>query len=159
MKSSTYYFHMKTKILADSQICISVPLIMAKNIIPLSLPLQKWLCIKPGIQGRGTECGGWGECRQTFLGMSSQTFRGTLLDIPGNVAKYSGEYSQTSNIYENITKHSAECPKIFRGMLPNIPGNTAKHSREYPQTFRGMSVLIKAMRRQSQSKHRILHGI
>ena len=25
-KSSTYYFHMKTKILADSQICISVPL-------------------------------------------------------------------------------------------------------------------------------------
>ena len=27
VKSSTYYFHMKTKILADFQICISVPLI------------------------------------------------------------------------------------------------------------------------------------
>ena len=26
MKSSTYYFHMKTKILADFEICISVPL-------------------------------------------------------------------------------------------------------------------------------------
>ena len=26
MKSSTYYFHLKTKILADFQICISVPL-------------------------------------------------------------------------------------------------------------------------------------
>ena len=26
MKSSTYYFHMKTKILADFQICISIPL-------------------------------------------------------------------------------------------------------------------------------------
>ena len=28
MKSSTYYFHKKTKILADFQICISVPLIL-----------------------------------------------------------------------------------------------------------------------------------
>ena len=26
MKSSTYHFHMKTKIFADFQICISVPL-------------------------------------------------------------------------------------------------------------------------------------
>ena len=26
LKSSTYYFHMNTKILADFQICISVPL-------------------------------------------------------------------------------------------------------------------------------------
>ena len=28
MKPSTYYFHMKMKILADFQICISVPLIV-----------------------------------------------------------------------------------------------------------------------------------
>ena len=28
VKSSTYYFHMKKKILADFQICISVPLII-----------------------------------------------------------------------------------------------------------------------------------
>ena len=32
MKSSTYYFHMKTKILADFQICISVPLRGCYNI-------------------------------------------------------------------------------------------------------------------------------
>ena len=31
MKSSTYYFHMKTKILADFQICISVPLMKILN--------------------------------------------------------------------------------------------------------------------------------
>ena len=29
VKSSTYYFHMNTKILADFQVCISVPLIIA----------------------------------------------------------------------------------------------------------------------------------
>ena len=28
MKSSTYHFHVKTNILADSQICISVPLLV-----------------------------------------------------------------------------------------------------------------------------------
>ena len=31
MKSSAYYFHMKTKILADFQICINVPLVIALN--------------------------------------------------------------------------------------------------------------------------------
>ena len=35
MKSSSYYFHMKTKISADFQICISVPL---TNIILLIIP-------------------------------------------------------------------------------------------------------------------------
>ena len=34
MKSSAYCFHMKTKILADFQICISVPLIWNKLIKP-----------------------------------------------------------------------------------------------------------------------------
>ena len=29
VKSSTYYFHMKTKTLADFEMCISVPLILA----------------------------------------------------------------------------------------------------------------------------------
>ena len=32
MKSSTYYFHMKPNILADFQICISVPLMTVQNI-------------------------------------------------------------------------------------------------------------------------------
>ena len=32
VKSSTYYFHMKTKILADFQICISVPLKTRKTV-------------------------------------------------------------------------------------------------------------------------------
>ena len=67
---------------------------LAKN---KQLSILKRLYIKPGIQERGTECeerGEWGECY-----------------IPGNVAKYSGEYPQT-----------------FRGMSPNIPGNVLKHS-------------------------------
>ena len=33
VKSSTYYFYMKTKILADFQICISIPLINFKAIV------------------------------------------------------------------------------------------------------------------------------
>ena len=51
-----------------------------------------------------------GECRQTF--------RGILLNIPGNVVKH------------------LECPPIFRGKLPNTPGNAAKHYGESPQAFR-----------------------
>ena len=53
-----------------------------------------WLCIKPGIQERGTECG---ERREW-----------------GNVAKYSGGMSL--NISENVAKHSGECRQIFQGM-------------------------------------------
>ena len=34
MKSSTYYFHMKTKTLSDFQICISVPLIDSWKVNP-----------------------------------------------------------------------------------------------------------------------------
>ena len=37
VKSSTYYFHMKTKILADFKICISVPLML------YLLPSNHWL--------------------------------------------------------------------------------------------------------------------
>ena len=45
MKSSTYYFHVKANILADFQICISVPLIffffaIAPNASPLSYAIQ-----------------------------------------------------------------------------------------------------------------------
>ena len=88
------------------------------------------LCIKPGIQERGTECeerDEYGECY-----------------IPGNVAKHSGECPQTfrgmsSNIPRNVAKHSRECPQTFRGMSPNIPGNVLKHSGECRQIFRGMS--------------------
>ena len=61
-----------------------------------------------------------GECRQTFRRMSP--------NIPGNVAKHSG----------NVAKHSGECRQIFRGISPKIPGNVAKHSGEYHQRFRGM---------------------
>ena len=65
------------------------------------------LCIKPGIQQRGTECeerGEWGKCY-----------------IQGNVAKYAGECPQTFrgmslNIPENVLKHSGECHQTFRGM-------------------------------------------
>ena len=88
------------------------------------------LCIKTGIQERGTECGvrrEWGECY-----------------IPGNVAKHSGECPQTfrgmsPNVPGNVLKHSGEYPQTFRGMSPNIPGNVTKYSGECRKTFRGMS--------------------
>ena len=56
--------------------------------------LTSKLCIKPGIQERGTECGERGECY-----------------IPGNVVKCSRECPQTfremsPNIPGNVPKHS-----------------------------------------------------
>ena len=48
-------------------------------------------------------------------------FRGMSPNVPGNVAK-----------------HSGECHKTFRGMSPNIPGNVIKNSGERRQTFQGM---------------------
>ena len=45
-------------------------------------------------------------------------------NIPGNVAKHSGECPQTF-----VAKDSGECHKTFWGMSPNIPGNVVKHSR------------------------------
>ena len=100
------------------------------NFIVLFLLLcEIWLCIRPGIQERGTECGErgeWGECY-----------------IPGNVAKYSGECHKTfrgmsPNIPGNVGKHSGECHQTFRGMSQNIPGNVIKNSGERRQTFQGM---------------------
>ena len=83
------------------------------------------------------------ECRQTFLGMSS--------NIPGNVAKHSG----------NILKHSRECPQTFRGTSPNILGNVAKHSGECPQTFRGMSPNIpgNVVKYSGKNSSNILHAL
>ena len=68
-------------------------------------------------------------------------------NIPGNVAKLSGECRQilwgmTPNIPENVVKHSGECPQTFRRMSPNIPGYLLKYSGECPQTFRGMLLNI-----------------
>ena len=54
-----------------------------------------------------------GECRQTFWII--------LLNIPGNVAKHSGGI--LLNILENVTKHSAECCRTFWGISWNISGN------------------------------------
>ena len=85
----------------------------------LKVKLLTELCIKTGMQERGTERGEWGECY-----------------IPGSVAKHSGECPQAfrgmpSNIPENVLKHSGECPQTFWGMSPNIPENVVKHSREH----------------------------
>ena len=60
---------------------------------------------------------------------------GMSSNIPGNVAKHSGECHKTfrgmwSNIPGNVAKHSGECRQIFRGMSSKFPGNVAKHSRE-----------------------------
>ena len=89
----------------------------------------KRLCIKPGIQERGTECGNAGNGEYY---------------IPGNVAKHSGECPQTframsPSIPENVLKHSGECHQTFWGMSPNILGNVAKHLEECRQILRGMS--------------------
>ena len=83
-------------------------------------------------------------------------FREMSPNIPGNIAKYSGECPQNSrecpqtlrgtvakhrmwpNIPQSIAKHSGECPQTFRGMSRNIPGNVAKYSGEYCKTFWGM---------------------
>ena len=57
--------------------------------------IQIRLCIKPGIQGRGTECWECGGCGECYSGEGSgehsgecpETFRGISQNIPGNVAK------------------------------------------------------------------------
>ena len=45
VRSSTYYFHMKTKILTDFQICISVPPSSRNLVIPNFKSC--WWCIRP----------------------------------------------------------------------------------------------------------------
>ena len=74
-------------------------------------------------------------------------------NIPGNVAKYTGECPQKFQwIFLNITgkvakhsgtgyvlKHCGECCQTFWGMSPNILENVAKHSGECPQKFQGIS--------------------
>ena len=78
----------------------------------------------PGTQGIGG---------MLYSGECCQTFRGMLLNIPGNVLKHSGECPQTFwgmslNILGNIAKHCGECRQIFRIMSSKIPGNVANFS-------------------------------
>ena len=77
-----------------------------------------WLYIKPGIQERGTECGGRGKWENVI-------FQGILSNVPGNVFKHFEECHQTFR----------ECLQIFRGMSSNIPENVGNHSGECPQTI------------------------
>ena len=51
---------------------------------------------------------------------------------------YSGE-RMSSNIPGNVAKYSGECPETFWGMFPNIPGNVLKHSGECGEIFQEMS--------------------
>ena len=107
------------------------------------------LCIKkPAIQERGTECGERGECGECYIsgnvakhfGECRQTFRGMSQNIPGNVAKYSGECRQTFRGMSSFRGMSfRDIPQTFRGMSPNIPGNVTKHSRACHQKSRGTS--------------------
>ena len=80
----------------------------------------------PGTQGMGG---------MLYSGECCQTFRGMLLNIPGNVLKHSGECCQTflgmsSNIPGNDGKYSGACHKTFQGISPVIPGYVIKHSEE-----------------------------
>ena len=47
LKSSAYYFHMKTKILADFQICVSVPLIFPEIALQWKVILFVVFCTNP----------------------------------------------------------------------------------------------------------------
>ena len=90
------------------------------------------LCIKPGIQERGTKCRKRGEWKECY--------------ISRNVGKQSGEcpsklLGMSSNIPGNIAKNSGECPQLFRGMSSNIPGNVAEHSGECPVNFDGRELV------------------
>ena len=64
--------------------------------------IKQRLCIKPGIQERGTECEECGEWGNVI-------FRGIRPNIPGNAPK-----------------HSRECRQTFQEILPIIPGNVIK---------------------------------
>ena len=91
----------------------------------------------PGTQGMGG---------MLYSGECCQTFRGMLLNIPGNVLKHSGECCQTfpgmsSNILRNVAKHSGEYRQTLRGMSSNIPDNVIKNSGERRQTFQGMFLI------------------
>ena len=112
------------------------------------------LCIKSGIQERGTECGERGEYGECCL---TSNIPGNVSNIPGNAIKHSGKRHEafrgiSPNIPGNVAKHFGEYPKKFRGIWTNNPGNAVKHSGEYPQPFWVMSVLLKGMRTQGQSR-------
>ena len=121
-----------------------------KFIISLGIHLR--LCIKPGLQERGTERGEWRECfipgnAVKHSGEHRQTFWWMLPNIPGNVLKHSGEHRQTfpgmspKNL-GNVAKHSMKFTQKFRGISSNIPGNVAEHSGECCHTYQGMSYLL-----------------
>ena len=43
----------------------------------------------------------------------------------------------TPNIPGNVARHSGECRQTFQGMSPNIPGNVRKHSGGMSPTIPG----------------------
>ena len=98
------------------------------------------LCIKPRIHEQGTECeerGDWRECYilgnvAKHFGECPQTFRGMSPNIPGNVAKHSG----------NALKYSGEFHQTFRGMSQNIRENVAKLLSLISECFTVHYVLI-----------------
>ena len=61
------------------------------------------LCIKPGIQERGTECGERGEWGECYIpgNAAKQTFRGMSSNIPENVAKQKNFFFEA----DIFTKH------------------------------------------------------
>ena len=80
--------------------------------------------MKPGIQELGTECGErreWGECRQTFRGMSQ--------NISGNVPKHSGKCRQT------FRKHFGECSQTIQRIFEKNLGHVVKHTVESMKAF------------------------
>ena len=76
MRSSTYYFHMKTKILADFQICISVPLSLGASFIEqlhkTTLSTFQEILIKTAMASVSTRVTGFHRCLSQNLSKSRQ---------------------------------------------------------------------------------------
>ena len=80
--------------------------------------IKQRLCIKPGIQERGTECEECGEWGNVNFGECGQTFQGISPNIPGNVIKIFMLFFLPNRIknYEEKNHH-----KPFNALNGSIP--------------------------------------
>ena len=97
------------------------------------------LCIKAVIKETETECGEHGEWAEYYIprNVAWQTFWEMSPSIPRNVSKPSRECPQTFR--GTLLNIPGNVGKTFRGVSLNIPENVRKKSREYWKTFWGMS--------------------
>ena len=109
------------------------------------------LCVKPGKQERGMECGERGEQGECYIpGMSSkiigkcrEKFPGMLWKILGIVLKHCGKCRWTfRGIPGNVAKYSRECPRKIERIFENNLGHVVKHSVESMKDFGWMHIIM-----------------